>query len=63
MAMKSENFEEAAGYIQRYRDFDESILEESSAQLLKTAQTKLEAVVKEKVDLAIQAEDPSEILR
>jgi hypothetical protein len=56
-AMASEDYASAASYVNRYLNFDKSILDRSSVELLETAERNLADIIRMKCDSAIAASD------
>eukprot|EP01122_Echinamoeba_exundans_P017989 TRINITY_DN9918_c0_g1_i1.p1 TRINITY_DN9918_c0_g1~~TRINITY_DN9918_c0_g1_i1.p1 ORF type:complete len:758 (+),score=155.21 TRINITY_DN9918_c0_g1_i1:44-2317(+) len=56
-AMASEDYASAASYVNRYLNFDKSILDRSSVELLETAERNLADIIRMKCDSAIAAND------
>lgn len=63
LAMRAQDYEQAAAHIQRYQSFDENLLEESRIQVLQKAMADLKKVVSEQLDQHMLKGDKEEIFR
>ncbi|EFA82174.1 oligomeric Golgi complex component [Heterostelium album PN500] len=58
-----EDYEAAANHVHRYLNIDQSVLEQSSIEMLNDAQTKLLSMIQQRYDQALTAHNQADVLR